>query len=124
MKLVLLVAVVALLATACGAFTDDPYRDSAVGDVSVSPEGRRLQVHILSCARYQLDVEESATEVRLASRAYDDDGDCGGMEVVLRLNSPLGDRDVVDVHGDDPDDVTDCGLRRNRRAPASAELLA
>ena len=116
-----LVVVLALVATACGAFTDDPYYDSSVGQVAVSPDNRVLQVHILSCARYHLDVEESPTEVRLASRAYDDDGDCAGLDAEVRLEAPLGDRTVIDVHDDgQPVRVVDCA--RHRRAPVCVDL--
>jgi hypothetical protein len=119
-----LLFVLVLVATACGAFTDDPFRDTELNQVAVGPEGRRLQVGIGSCGRYRLDVDETEAEVRIGARGWDDDGDCAGQTVMLLLADELGDREVVDTNSDDPVEVTDCGERRHRRAPECVELVA
>jgi hypothetical protein len=114
-KRVLAAAALLVVATGCGAFTDDPFRDVGIADAAIGSGGRALAIHIATCNRYELDVEETEEEVRLAARGWDDDGDCGGRDAVIRLVAPLGDRAVIDTNRDEPIDVVDCRERLRAR---------
>lgn len=93
------IALLALLLVAgCGA--DAPTIDIVYGD----PESTRLEVSVNTCNRNPtVDAEETSEEVRLTVTADEPSGD--GEEdcmdyAVLALETPLGDRIVVDASTD------------------------
>jgi hypothetical protein len=91
------VVVALLLASSCGL----GWKDQLISTVEVSGDERTLVVGYHCDVDASLDAEETADEVRLRFRVYGGNrGDCADVEQV-ELDSPLGDRQVIDASKDE-----------------------
>ena len=88
-------------------------RDANIKDGWMSPGGTRIRMIVDTCnARHKTEVVETATEVRVAVTARNDEnGDCADA-VEITLAEPLGARSLIDESDDEAVPVV---LDRNLR---------
>lgn len=82
------------------------WREVTISEVRVGDDDRTLGFVIDSCqAETAVDLSESPDDVRIAVRVRHEECDVGHAGTVV-LDHPLGDRQVIDVHGDHAEPVT------------------
>jgi hypothetical protein len=73
------------------------WKDQPISTVEVSGDGRTLVVGSHCDPDWSLAAEETADEVRLTFRVYGGQGDDCARSEEIELDSPLGDRRVIDA---------------------------